>query len=84
MSLQNSGLGAMQGVLQEQNNHPMASSQDGTPSTVPELPTALPLAPLTDTYTAFGGTPTISEQVSCFSMVSSFMEVWDQQPQDYE
>ena len=52
MSLQNSGLGAMQGVLQEQNNHPKASSQDGTPSTVPELPTALPLAPLTDTYTA--------------------------------
>ena len=42
-------------------------TQDGTPSAWPELPAALPLAPLTDTYTDYGAAPTVSEQVSCFS-----------------
>ena len=46
---------------------PSEDAQDGTPSTEPDLPAALPLAPLTDTNTAFGTVPTVTEQVSCFS-----------------
>ncbi|PUZ50470.1 hypothetical protein GQ55_6G060800 [Panicum hallii var. hallii] len=46
---------------------PSEDAQDGTRSTEPDLPAALPLAPLTDTYTAFGATPTVTQQVSCFS-----------------
>lgn len=42
-------------------------AQDGTPSAEPQLSAALPLGPLADTYTAFGGAPTVFEQVSCFS-----------------
>lgn len=42
-------------------------AQDGTPSAGPGLLSALPFAPLADTYTAFGATPMVSEQVSCFS-----------------
>ncbi|XP_039817260.1 NAC domain-containing protein 21/22-like [Panicum virgatum] len=46
---------------------PSEDAQDGTASTEPDLPAALPLAPLTDTNTAFGTVPTVTEQVSCFS-----------------
>ncbi|AQK40917.1 NAC domain-containing protein 21/22-like isoform 2 [Zea mays] len=38
-------------------------ARDGTPSAEPQLPAALPLAPLADTYAA----PTVAEQVYCFS-----------------
>ncbi|RLN04045.1 hypothetical protein C2845_PM13G04930 [Panicum miliaceum] len=44
-------------------------AQDGTPSTEPDLLAALPLAPLTDTYTAFSTAPMVTEQVSCFSVL---------------
>ncbi|OEL14267.1 NAC domain-containing protein 21/22 [Dichanthelium oligosanthes] len=46
---------------------PSEDAHDGTPSTELDLPAALPLAPLVDTYTAFGAAPTVTEQVSCFS-----------------
>ena len=46
---------------------PSEDAQDGTPSTEPDLPASLPLAPLTDTYTAFSAASTVTEQVSCFS-----------------
>lgn len=46
-------------------------SRTTTPKLPPEdaqdLPAALPLAPIADTYTAFGADPTVAEQVSCFS-----------------
>ncbi|CAO2206081.1 unnamed protein product [Urochloa humidicola] len=41
--------------------------QNGTPSTEPELPAALPLTSLADTYTTFGVAPMVTEEVSCFS-----------------
>ncbi|TKW08474.1 hypothetical protein SEVIR_6G030200v4 [Setaria viridis] len=46
-------------------------SRTTTPKLPPEdaqdLTADLPLAPLADTYTAFGAAPTVAEQVSCFS-----------------
>lgn len=42
-------------------------TQDGTPAAEPELPAALPPAPLAGTYAAFGAGPTVPERVSCFS-----------------
>lgn len=46
---------------------PSEDVQEGTPSTEADMPTALPLAPLSDTCTALGAIPTVTEQVSCFS-----------------
>ncbi|CAL4997304.1 unnamed protein product [Urochloa decumbens] len=46
---------------------PSEDAQDGTPSTEPELPAALPLTSLADAYTTFGAAPMVTEQVSCFS-----------------
>lgn len=42
-------------------------AQDGTSSAELEMPAALPLAPVTDTYITYGGAPAVAEQVSCFS-----------------
>lgn len=38
-------------------------AQDGTPSAEPQLPAALPLAPVAGTYATYGGAPTVAEQV---------------------
>uniref|UniRef100_A0A0A9DER2 NAC domain-containing protein n=1 Tax=Arundo donax TaxID=35708 RepID=A0A0A9DER2_ARUDO len=46
---------------------PPSEDQTASPCTEPDLPAALPLPPVADTYTAFDGVPMAAEQVSCFS-----------------